>query len=152
MPVGATHLERSRRAVRAGRAAGCLAEGREEIHVWRSSSLPRGSAVEAHASSAAAEAAGAAAAASAGDAADVPMLEGAVGARNHDSNALPLPICALAALAAFWARAASGSSKLLLALLLLWRAAFWFVRSAEREPTRSNQSVFGACTKRRTRA
>ena len=81
----------------------------------------RGTAVEAHASSAAAEAAGAAAAASAGDAADVPMLEGAVGARNRDSNALPLPICALAALAAFWARAASGSSKLLLASLLFWR-------------------------------
>ena len=49
------------------------------------------------ASSAAAEAAGAAAAASAGDAADVPMLEGAVGAQNRESNTLQSPCLTLAA-------------------------------------------------------
>ena len=58
---------------------------------------PRGSAVEAHASSAAAEAAGAAAAASAGDATDVPMLEGAVGARNRAALADLCPCTAASA-------------------------------------------------------
>ena len=54
-------------------------------------------AIRARASSAAAEAAGAAAAASAGDAADVPMLEGAVGAQNRESNTLQSPCLTLAA-------------------------------------------------------
>ena len=65
-------------------------------------------------------------------------------ARSVRETALPLPICALAQPQAPFGpdQEQQAASRFEASL-----AAFWSVRSAEREPNRSSQSVFGACTK-----